>query len=112
MEGVPKYHTLGGSNDPPRVGAKQWFRLFLGLALIILFMYVMGPLEGVFPGMRSMSSFIERRGLKATALYYTDIDEFGEATASLNDTLRYTPQISPEQSRKIPAFGVDSWRPR
>jgi hypothetical protein len=109
MKNFSKSNTPGGSHGPSR-GMKQWFRLLFGVALIIFFMYIMGPLEAVFPGMSSMSSFIERRNLKATALYYTDIEEFGEATASLKDNLRYSPEVSAADRGKIRAFGVHSHR--
>lgn len=80
----------GGSSDPPR-DPKAWLWLAVGLVLIIIFMFVMEPFKKIFPGMETMSAFIEERGIRATALYYTDIDEFGEAAASLRNTLEYSP---------------------
>ncbi|MBN1105625.1 MAG: hypothetical protein JXL84_19610 [Deltaproteobacteria bacterium] len=77
----------GGTGDSRLT---SWLKLLLGIALIVLFMIVMGPFEKLFPGMESMSRFIDERGIKATALYYTDIDEFGDATASLRDYLEYS----------------------
>lgn len=80
----------GGSSDPPR-GILPWVKLVVGLVLIVLFIYGVGPLVARLPSVGTMLSFIERRDIRATALYYTDIDEFGEATASLRNSLEYSP---------------------
>lgn len=84
----PPPSRRGGGGNP---GLKPWLKLVLGLVLVVLFMYVMGPFKEIFPGMGTMSRFVEERDIKATALYYTDIDQFGEATASLRDSRDYSP---------------------
>jgi hypothetical protein len=39
-----------------------------------------------------MSALIAEKNIRATALYYTDIDEFGEAAATLRNNREYTPK--------------------
>ena len=80
----------GRSSGQPR-GYKPWLKLLVGMALIFLFMFVIAPLGKKVPGVGSMSRFIDERNLRATALYYAEIDEFGGATATLRDHLEYAP---------------------
>ncbi len=78
----------GGFSGPPG-GPKSWLRLFLGLAAVAFFIYFLAPWGEQLLGMRTMSDFIDERNLRATALYYTDIDEFGAATATLRNCFEY-----------------------
>jgi hypothetical protein len=73
-------------------GLHSWLKLLGGLALVLLFMYVIAPLGKHLPGFDSMFQFIDQKGLRATALYYTDIDEFGEAAVTLRNNREYTPK--------------------
>lgn len=73
-------------------GFHSWLKLFGGLVLVLLFMYVIAPFGKHLPGFDSMFQFIDQKGLRATALYYTDIDEFGEAAVTLRNNREYTPK--------------------
>ena len=66
-----------------------WLKLAMGIGWVVFFMYVIGPLILKVPGFSSMSGFIEKQGIKATALYYTDIDEFAEADTTLRHNFGY-----------------------
>ena len=66
-----------------------WLKLVMGIGWVVLFMYVIGPFILRAPGFSSMSGFIEKRDIKATALYYTDIDEFAEAEITLRHSFKY-----------------------
>ncbi len=81
----------GVPSGPPG-GAYAWLKLLVGLGLVILFMFVIAPLGDRVPGFDSVFKFIEERNLKATALYYTDIDEFGEAAVTLRNNREYAPK--------------------
>jgi hypothetical protein len=81
----------GGSADPPG-GLRAWVRLLLALAAVLVFMFVIAPAGLKLPGFQSMSALIAEKNLRATALYYTDIDEFGEAAVTLRNNREYTPK--------------------
>ncbi len=81
----------GGSADPPG-GLWAWVRLLLALAAVLVFMFVIAPAGLKLPGFQSMSALIAEKNIRATALYYTDIDEFGEAAATLRNNREYTPK--------------------
>jgi len=91
MKSVNKNALPGGSKGPAG-DIRSWLKLLAGLALIILFMFILAPLGDRLPGFDSMFKFIEERNLRATALYYTDIDEFGDASATLRNHLEYPNQ--------------------
>lgn len=57
--------------------------------MVLLFMFVLAPLGDNMPGFGSMFAFIEEKNIKATAFYYTDIDEFAEAAVSIRNSLEY-----------------------
>ena len=73
-------------------GPYAWLKLLAGLGLVIFFMFVIAPLGDRLPGFDSVFTFIEEKNIKATAFYYTDIDEFGEAAVTLRNNREYTPK--------------------
>lgn len=85
-----KHSVQGPSNLP--AGAYAWVKLLFGLALVVFFMFVIAPLGDHLPGFDSMFRSIEQKNIKATALYYTDIDEFADAAVSIRNSLAYPPQ--------------------
>jgi hypothetical protein len=79
-------------NGAPKRGPLAFFWLLLGIGLVALFMFVLAPAgQRALPGFDAMGRFVDRTGLRATAFYYTDIDEFGEASISLRNRLEYSP---------------------
>ncbi len=86
-----KIEPPGDPSGPPG-GAYAWLKLLIGVGVVVLFMFVIAPLGDRLPGFGSAFKFIEDRNLKATALYYTDIDEFGEAAVTLRNNREYTPK--------------------
>jgi len=88
---IKDFNSAGGSCSPPAC-PYAWVKLLLGLGLVILFMFVIAPLGDRMPGFDSMFKFIEEKDIKATALYYTDIDEFGDAVISIRNRLEYPPK--------------------
>lgn len=68
-----------------------WFGLLAGLAVILVVMFVIGPLVLKLPGYREMSRFIEAEGIRSTAIYYTDIEAFANAEFALRQRLVYGP---------------------
>ena len=52
-------------------------------------MVVAGKVYPSLPGFNKMAAFIEKEGIKSTAIYYTDIKEFGEAEVSLRNNFTF-----------------------
>jgi hypothetical protein len=87
-----KNSTFPGGSADPTGGLRAWVHLLLALAAVLVFMFVIAPAGLKLPGFKSMSALIAEKNIRATALYYTDIDEFGEAAATLRNNREYTPK--------------------
>jgi hypothetical protein len=73
-------------------------RLLVTFVLILLFILYVAPWMTGLPMLRSLTGFIEERGIDAGALYYTDLEEFAEAEAQMSNTMTYMPRTSePEE---------------
>lgn len=72
-------------------GRYAWLRLALLAALLVFAMMVLGPLGLRLPGFRQMDRFVTDNNLKATAIYYTDIEEFAQSEKAIRDGLRFAP---------------------
>ena len=75
----------------PQAKLNPWLRLLMGIALILIFMFGFGHLSKWIPGARRMAEVIDSRNLRATAIYYTDLEEPAEASAYIRDSLEYGP---------------------
>jgi hypothetical protein len=81
----------GGSQDPPG-RLKAWLKLGLGVALLLFFMYVVGPFLDTLPGIKPVTRFIDDSGINAPAFYYTGVEEVGDAVVSIRNSLEYPPE--------------------
>ncbi len=70
---------------------ENWLQLALGILLIALLTYGLGPLGLRLPGMAAISEFIKIHDIEVTAIYYTEIEEFSQAEADLRNHLTYGP---------------------
>lgn len=66
--------------------------LLASIALILVFMFVIGPMVAQLPMIKPLADFIEERQIDAGALYYTEIEEFSEAELNLRHTMEYGPK--------------------
>ena len=79
----------GVSDDGASETRIRWARFLVGLLLILLFAF------GVIPGLqrlepvREVRDAIERSGIDATALIYTESEVSGEAETSIRNALKY-----------------------
>ena len=64
-------------------------RLALGLLLLWVFVFVVAPWLQRFGPVRRMHELIRRNDIDATALVYTDVEDFGDCEAHVRDALRY-----------------------
>ena len=64
----------------------------MGLLALLLFMFVFVPWVQQFPMVRPLVVFIEESGIDASALFYTEVEETGDAESAMRDTMRYPPR--------------------
>ncbi|RPI14336.1 MAG: hypothetical protein EHM65_04695 [Acidobacteriales bacterium] len=84
----------GGASGPP-AGVNPWWKLLIGIPLILFFMFGIGSLAQYIPGARHMAQVIDERNLRVTAIYYTDFEEPAEGSERIRDSLDYTPGGKP-----------------
>jgi hypothetical protein len=65
--------------------------LLLGIGAIMVFMFVIAPYFDDKPYVKTLVDFIEYRGIDASALYYTEIEEFSTASIFMNNSRDYNP---------------------
>ena len=76
----------------PYEKAKRWARFFLALMLVWIFMFVVAPLLEKTPAVKPLVDFIEETGIDATALFYTEVEESGDAETHMRNTMDYLPK--------------------
>ena len=69
--------------------AYRWLKLAVGVSLILLFAFGVVPAFQRLGPVAEVRDAIERSGVDASALFYTENDEFYEATSSLNNAARF-----------------------
>jgi hypothetical protein len=84
-------NTDCGASTPQSVFS-PWLKLIIGFALIWALILVGGSLAQRLPGARHMARVIDERGLRATAVYYTDFDEPAEGSERIRDSLDFVPR--------------------
>lgn len=77
-------------NNRPRQGwLKQCAGLIAGVVFIWIFAVYFTSWLGNLSFMKPLISFIKENDIKATAIYYTDIEEFAEADHMLRQLMTY-----------------------
>jgi hypothetical protein len=66
-----------------------WMKLLLGSIVILLVAFVLIPLAQRIGPVRDVRAAIDRAGIDASALFYTEIETSFEAESSIRDALRY-----------------------
>jgi hypothetical protein len=59
----------------------------------MLFIFVVGPGISGAPYVRPLVRFIDERDIDASALFYTEIEEFNEADVRMRNAVKYAPAI-------------------
>jgi hypothetical protein len=80
--------------EAPQTVVSPWIKLIIGFALIWAMIFGFGSLARLLPGARHMAQVIDERGLRATAIYYTDFEEPAEGSERIRDSLDYTPRAN------------------
>ncbi len=81
----------GGPRERPALW-RRWAALLLGVMLILGFMFGIVPWAERLPFVRPLVEFIEESGINVQGLFYTDVEETGDAETYLRDSLRYPPR--------------------
>jgi len=79
----------------PGTGLNPWVKLLIGVAAVLCFIFGGGRLAALLPGAERMARTIEERGLRATAVFYTDLEESAEGAESIRNSLEYPPGSRP-----------------
>ena len=62
------------------------------IAVIALFMFVIGPRGEQSDLLRPMAEFIEEHDINANVYFYTEVEEFSEANINMENTMMYPPR--------------------
>ena len=77
-----------GNGLTEKVG--KWSSFILCLAAIWLFAFVFAPwLQRHSSTVSTLSTYIEETGIDAGAVYYTEVEEVGDADLMIRDTFRF-----------------------
>ena len=89
--GIEKFVDTNVNMKAQNGKPKSWLKLFAGIFIIILFLFVIGPLYLNLPLVRQITEVIEKEDIEATAFYYTELEGFAEAEAAIKDSMNYSP---------------------
>lgn len=76
----------------PQAALNPWLKLAIGILAVLLFIFGAGSLALHIPGARHMARVIDERGLRATAVYYTDFEESADGAWDIYHSLEYGPR--------------------
>lgn len=79
------------SSGQPGAG-RRWTRFAMGLAAILLLVFGVVPALQRLGPVRRVREAVDRAGIDATALIYTESDESSEAESALRNALRSPPR--------------------
>ncbi len=77
----------GCGASAPRSGLIKWVKLLAGFILVWVCIFAFGTLSRLIPGADHMAEVIDERNLRATAIYYTDLDESYEGSEYIRHCL-------------------------
>ncbi len=83
-------------NEPDKqrlhiVTFKKWVPIAFATCLLVLFIYVIGPMGLETEALKPMAEFIEENDINVNAYYYTEVDEFFEAERHMREYLKLVP---------------------
>ena len=61
----------------------RWLRLAACVLAVLAFMFVVGPWLAETPPLRPLTRFIEENDINAGGYFYTDVEEFSDASAHI-----------------------------
>ena len=70
--------------------AKKWMQLAACILSIYLFIFIFAPAIQTLPYIRDFHHFVRAHDIDASALFYTEIDEFGDVDVSVRSAMNYS----------------------
>ncbi len=67
----------------------RWMQLFFSFFLLWLFIFVVAPLGERIESVDTFHRHIREKNIDASALFYTEIQEFSDADNSIRNTMKY-----------------------
>jgi len=89
MDREPKYRA--GANPGSKGWVRRYGELALGILMVLLIIFFVGPWFDQREVMQPMVKFIDERGINANMYFYTEVEEFSEANLNMDNTWAYTP---------------------
>ncbi len=81
-------------------GAKcigNWLKLLFWVCCILFFIYGLAPwMQSKSQNIQTLSTYINESGIDAGAIYYTEVEEVGEADLMIRDTFRFYLNVKKE----------------
>lgn len=82
--------AVGRNERPAGPRERRWGLLLLWVFLVWSFIYVLCPLlQRNNSTIRQLSTYIEESGIDAGAIYYTEVEEVGDADLAIRNTFRF-----------------------
>ncbi len=75
---------------------KNWFHLLISFLMIYLFIFYFVPQISKLASVKPLIDFIVENDIDASALYYTEIEEFSEAEFFIENSMEYHSQFNPK----------------
>ncbi len=95
MHGRHVHSVSGSATSLPLCSG--WRKVFLAVGILLIFMYVIGPLGLDTPVTKPIADFIEENDINANGYYYTDVEEFSVAERHMKNSLEFGPrQFGPQ----------------
>lgn len=73
---------------------KRLAAFFTCLLAIALFMFYIGPRLEKHPVLQPMVQFINERDISANMYFYTEVEEFSEASINMDNTMAFPPKLT------------------
>ncbi len=95
MREILQDQAIDGGTPAIKAGRlKAWLKLIAGFILVWACIFGFGILARLIPGAAHMARVIDERNLRATAIYYTDLEESYEGSQHIRHSLEYSPRRS------------------
>lgn len=89
----PTQERTTDNYSPPSGGVlRRYGSLTLSILLVLTFMFWIGPLMDQSSVMQPITRFIDERGIDANMYFYTEVEEFSEASINMDNTRLYPPR--------------------
>ncbi len=81
----------GGHGAPP-APLRKWASFLLGALLLLGFLFAIAQSVERIPWVRPLAEFILDSGIDAGALFYTEVEETGDAEMFMRNSILYPPR--------------------